>query len=355
MKLSICIPTYHRREQLLRQLGLLMDTPDTLASQIEICVSDNSTDPKHHLAAQDLAPFGARVRYWINGENLGYAGNLKKLATAAQGDYVWYLADDDFIYSDAISTILEVLTREPRVNYLTFDHDVSLKDQVSTRNRWFSPRDEGFYPSGLEFLDRHIASTCFISINLFRRAPLVKLIARRGAVADNATHENLLLAASFIAEQGGCYCIAKSLLCESSGEKTWSYESECKGLLDATRLYAQIQALLGDRPAARQWGRTLDVTLAINTEFMAFESAYTRPDFDFRPLYRQLRAIGFRDGRLRLKLLGRQAFYGFFRNRPSLLKLFYAARRRSDHWQSLYGWVREVDDRRLAGRPVSTY
>jgi len=355
VKLSICIPTYHRREQLLRQLGLLMGTPDGPASQIEICVSDNSTDPKHHLTTQDLAPFGARVRYWINGENLGYAGNLQKLANAALGDYVWYLSDDDFIYSEAIPTILEVLRREPRINYLTFDHDVSLKDQITSRNRWFTPQDEGFYASGLEFLDRHIASTCFISINLFRRALLVELIARRGAVSDNATHENMLLAATLIAEQGGCYCIAKALLCESSGEKTWSYESECKGLLDATRLYAQIQALLGDRPATRQWGRTLDASLALNTEFMAFESAYTRPDFDFRPLYRELRAVAFRDSRLRLKLFGRQAFYGFFRNRPGLLKMFYAARRRSGHWRSLYGWVREVNDRRLAGRHVSIY
>src|SRR5207248_3324562 len=107
--------------------------------------------------------------------------------------------------------------------------------------------------------------------------------------------------------------------------------------------------------AARQWSSTLDKTLTINTEFMAFESAYTRSDFDFRPLYRDLRAIPFRDGRLRLRLWGMQVFYAFFRTRPRLLKRFYAALRRTGHWQAMFNWVREVEDRRSAGHHVSTY
>jgi hypothetical protein len=352
--LSVCIPTYQRRKQVLRQIGLLALSAGQ-NPRVEICVSDNSTDPAQQLSPQDLAPFGDAIRYWINGGNLGYAGNLRKLAEEARGDYVWYLSDDDFVYPDAVSTILDVLTRDPRINYLTFDHDTSMNGQVTGRNRWFTPKDEGFYPSGLEFLDRHIASTCFISINLLRRAPLLALLAKRGEVAGNATHENMLLAAALIAEQGNCHCIAKSLLCESSGEKTWSYASECKGLLDATTFYAQVQALLGERPATRQWASTLDATLALNTEFMAFESAYTRPDFDFRPLFRKLRAIPFRDGRLRARLWGMQVFYTIFRKRPILLKRLYMALRRSDHWQSLFNWVREVEDRRQAGHHVSTY
>src|SRR5438128_398989 len=103
MKLSVCIPTYHRRAQLLRQLALLAETPQELASQVEICVSDNSTDARNHLSVQDLAPFGDTLRYWVNGENLGYAGNLNRLAHEARGDYIWFLADDDYVYPQAVA------------------------------------------------------------------------------------------------------------------------------------------------------------------------------------------------------------------------------------------------------------
>ena len=356
-KLSVCIPTYNRKEQVLKQLaGIARSGQDNLA-RVEVLVSDNSSDPRYHLMPGDLGVIAMPVSYWVNGGNIGYAGNLRKLVAASRGEYVWFLSDDDFLYEGAVATLLAALDAESRTNYLTFDHDISFDGAITVRNRWFAAEDHGFHESGDEFLGRHINSVCFVSINIFRRSLLVELVREleeRGMT--NATHENMLMAVALIGRHGGCYCVAESLMCESGGEKVWSYETSCQGPLDVMTLYVQMHAFLPRNSAAlRAWSERLDSIMTISTELMLFETAYTRPDFDFRPVFDKLLALPFEDAALRRKVRWLRIFYRVFRNHPLVLKLCYYARRRRGKWRYLHNWARDLDRKREAGGYISAY
>lgn len=356
VKLSICIPTYHRKEQLLQQLALIGRGDSGILSRIEVLVSDNSTDSRHHVSADEISRNAVPISYSVNEGNIGYAGNLRKLIGESQGEYVWFLSDDDFLYEGAVGEILAALDVEPRINYLTFDHDMRSNDTITTRNRWFTSEDQKFYSSGREFLRKHIGSTCFVSINIFRRTHLVEVLESfkaRGII--NRTHENMLLAVALISRYGGCYCISKALLCESSGEKVWSYETSCQGLLDVTELYAQMQSLVGGDDTLHSWSKALVGIMTLSTELMLFESAYTRPDFDFRHVYGKILAMNFRDVGLRTRVYALWAAYALFRKHPRALEMIYAGLRRSSRWERMQKWAADLEHKRSGGGYVSAY
>lgn len=354
--ISICIPTYHRRRQVLRQLAHIAKNAPAALTGIEILVSDNSTHADQFLTESDLAVLPFPVRYWVNGGNLGYAGNLEKLVRAATGKYIWLLSDDDPIYPEAIATVLSVIEANPDINYLTFDHDTEINGVIAGRSRWFKPEDNGFYLDGSAFLRKHLPSTSFVSINVFRRAPLIALVEElKMRKIDNRTHKNMLWAVLFIARHGNCYCMAKAMFCENSGEKVWSYETSLQGPTDLFNLYCELQKLLPDPTVLEDFADSLYNNMTISMKLMLFESAYTRPDYDFTPLYGQLLALSFKNWRLRLHLRMLAAVYTVFRKRPTLLKNLYHILGRGKGWRDMYEWVAKLDAKRREQIYVSSY
>ncbi len=104
MKLSICIPTYNRREELLR---LLMSIEVALANfpatgQVEVIVSDNASTDGTELtipAAQTRLPC---LLYFRNDTNQGFAANLNRVISLASGTYCWLMGSDDALLPDVL-------------------------------------------------------------------------------------------------------------------------------------------------------------------------------------------------------------------------------------------------------------
>jgi glycosyltransferase involved in cell wall biosynthesis len=102
MKYSICIPNYNYG----RYLG------DTIASvlrqahrDLEVLVSDNaSSDNSVEVVRSFEDP---RLRLWINAVNVGFAGNLDKVAMHADGDRMILLSSDDLMNDGALSVYEE--------------------------------------------------------------------------------------------------------------------------------------------------------------------------------------------------------------------------------------------------------
>jgi glycosyltransferase involved in cell wall biosynthesis len=92
MKISICIPTYNRKDLLLAAIesALEQDYED-----IEVIISDNaSSDGTFDAMAQFHE--NKKVRYYRNDTNIGPLMNYKKCVYEyAEGEYILFLSDDD--------------------------------------------------------------------------------------------------------------------------------------------------------------------------------------------------------------------------------------------------------------------
>lgn len=121
MRLSICIPTYERREQLLATLERIRLQ---LAAACEIVVADNGSRDGTVAAVRSWANSHAFIpfRLLTRGVNAGFDRNLLDVVTEARGQYCWLLGDDDLPHAGAIQAILTAIDRYPEVPHLLLNY-----------------------------------------------------------------------------------------------------------------------------------------------------------------------------------------------------------------------------------------
>jgi glycosyltransferase involved in cell wall biosynthesis len=108
----IGIPTFNRCVRLQRAIesALAQDYPN-----VEVLVSDNaSTDDTARVCASH-AQADARFRYYRQERNVGGTGNFIDLLQRSRGDFFVWLADDDWLDPDFVSTCVRVLVERPEV------------------------------------------------------------------------------------------------------------------------------------------------------------------------------------------------------------------------------------------------
>ena len=126
MILTVAIPTFRSRNSLERLLlSILSQSIDLSPDIVEIVISDN--DPDSDLRNYVLSLFSGSnliVHYYKNERNLGYDGNLLQLAKKANGKYIKFIADDDFLGRYFFERHLELINRtNPDIvinNFYTF-------------------------------------------------------------------------------------------------------------------------------------------------------------------------------------------------------------------------------------------
>ncbi len=105
--LSICIPTYNRPEQIKTLYQTFLSRAlQEYDSQIEIVVCDNSDDEKACLNQSILGP---KVHYYKNNVNIGFYGNIMKCAKLAEGQFIWFISDDDLVLWNGFQSLMEHL------------------------------------------------------------------------------------------------------------------------------------------------------------------------------------------------------------------------------------------------------
>ena len=116
---SICIPTYNRRELLRRALRscLAQTYPN-----FEIVITDNSSDDSsQELVAALREP---RIRYHRNEANVGGLANLARVVALASGKYLKLLMDDDLLKPRALELMVDAFERHPAVGIVMAPMDL---------------------------------------------------------------------------------------------------------------------------------------------------------------------------------------------------------------------------------------
>lgn len=127
--LSICIPTYNREKYLKRALESICAVIDIL--DIKVYVQDNaSEDDTEYMMEKYISD---KIIYERNKENIGAVKNINLLFDKAEGEYLFFLTDDDCFLPGGIDKLLEFIKEyspdfvsSDLITYLEKSHQVFL-------------------------------------------------------------------------------------------------------------------------------------------------------------------------------------------------------------------------------------
>jgi glycosyltransferase involved in cell wall biosynthesis len=119
--LSICIPTYSRRKELLATAAAVCDQ---LPDGVELVISDNGSADGTPEAVRAFAATRAAssIRLVTHAENVGFDQNLLDAVANARGRHCWLLGDDDLPRPGAIARILAELRQDPDLAHLLVNY-----------------------------------------------------------------------------------------------------------------------------------------------------------------------------------------------------------------------------------------
>lgn len=109
--LTICIPTYQRRESVVARVAELCELPADLP--VTFLVIDNASDDG---TFEELTSGFADDRLVVlrNDVNLGFAGNLFALIAAARSDLVMFVSDEDVVHEAGLRGLIDFCRASPR-------------------------------------------------------------------------------------------------------------------------------------------------------------------------------------------------------------------------------------------------
>jgi glycosyltransferase involved in cell wall biosynthesis len=209
----------------------------------QVCVSDNcSTDETEDIVRQ--AQKEIKIKYQKNSSNLGFARNLLNVVEMADGEYIWFLGDDDLLVPFAVETIAQLLSEHEGVDYyfinafhLETEYVLSYKQPFDTINLpkemklWSTHAESG----GMEFMDLINPKISFdflggMFLSVFRRECWIRNVdvldmtaISTGQVFENFdnTYPHVKLFAHAFAKSKA-YFYAKPLTVILRGAREWS-------------------------------------------------------------------------------------------------------------------------------------
>ncbi len=153
-KVSICIPTYNRRDYL--PLALKSAYAQTFRDFEILIVDDGSTDGTRQMLQE--SGYSGRY-YWF--DHIGQQAARNKLLELAQGEYVTFLDSDDELFPHALETLVRIID-ENGPDVLAFGSYVGLDEHGRE-----IPRRQRNVPSPLttadlfEYIHIHTGGTLF--------------------------------------------------------------------------------------------------------------------------------------------------------------------------------------------------
>ncbi len=164
--LTIGIPTYNDHSGLRKVLTSIFSqtTPQMLTSDIEILVSDNSTDNKiEELLNSEFS--NRNIVYIKNQKNIFYDRNIDQVLTKSTGLFCWTLSNNDPIEKDCLANLVKVINQNAEANHIFLDFE----DNSVTKENTIKKFDN--YPNFLEQNNYNVVGG-LISQNIFNKKTL---------------------------------------------------------------------------------------------------------------------------------------------------------------------------------------
>jgi glycosyltransferase involved in cell wall biosynthesis len=132
--LSLAIPTFNRKDSLLRSLNNISNQTDSIKKNLfEIVISDNcSTDQTGEVVSLWMTENPEiNLKYNKNNSNYGYDINCHKAIEMSSGKYVWLISDDDFLKDHSIKKVIEYLNLDTDYSFCYVNYDLNVNNTIS--------------------------------------------------------------------------------------------------------------------------------------------------------------------------------------------------------------------------------
>ncbi len=125
-RFSVCIPAYKRAQFLAPLLDSIYEQ-DFKDFEIVICEDDS---PERSQIAEIVRMYQGRhpgsIRYQENEANLGFDGNIRRLVECSEGDYCFFMGNDDLMCPGALAEVAMLLDKHKNIglvlkSYAWFD------------------------------------------------------------------------------------------------------------------------------------------------------------------------------------------------------------------------------------------
>jgi abequosyltransferase len=183
--LSICIPTYNRANLLKKTIESVIPQ---LNERVELIISDNcSSDNTEEIVLGFLRVNNVgNINYLKNITNVGLDGNIINLLNKARGDFVFFLADDDYLIQESVPYILNLLKSTVAVMYLNY-YTISHYDS----NIFPYPRlsNDLYYADKNQFLSFLLYNILFISSIVVNKKLALSAIEKYNLVRFSGSYQ----------------------------------------------------------------------------------------------------------------------------------------------------------------------
>jgi len=172
--ISVCVPAYNRVEVLSELLDSIVQQD---FKEFEIVIAEDCSPQRiqiGRIVEEYKERYPGLIKYFENDVNLGYDGNLRHLFEIAQGDYLFFMGNDDLMCSGALEKVANSIMRHPDIgvvlrSYAAFD---GTPDNIVETFRYFN--SERFFPAGVETITTFYRRSVVIPGMVFHRESALK-------------------------------------------------------------------------------------------------------------------------------------------------------------------------------------
>lgn len=159
--ISICIPTFNRVDKVFKLVSSILTSPE---NDFEVIVLDNcSTDNTKQIL---LAINDARFIFVQNTTNIGGTSNPVKALTLSKGKYAFLCLDKDFIKTEKIGRLIEILRSDQDVVFGRCALDIEVeKESIIYEKGYQSVKN-------MAYLSAHPTGNFYLS-SLYKNLPVI--------------------------------------------------------------------------------------------------------------------------------------------------------------------------------------
>ncbi|WP_157673367.1 glycosyltransferase family 2 protein [Endozoicomonas ascidiicola] len=141
-KLSICVPTYNRKDFLVELLDSLVPQ---LVDSVEIVISDNASTDETEILVNEYCKTYNNISYYRNEKNIGPDLNYLKSVEHAKGDYCWLFGSDDAFKEGSIARLLCEIEKKECDVYLVDRDECDFHLNFQRKHNWLTVDTDSEY------------------------------------------------------------------------------------------------------------------------------------------------------------------------------------------------------------------
>jgi glycosyltransferase involved in cell wall biosynthesis len=298
-KFSVCIPAYNRA----RHLAPLLDSilvQDFQDFEIVLCEDlSPERDAIATIAHQYGQDYPGKIRVYLNEQNLGYDGNVRNLVEKAEGEYCFFMGNDDLMCAGALGVTADLIDRHDNVgvvsrSYAWFDQS---PDRLAAIVRYFN--EERVFSPGSEAI-----GVCFRRSGVISGYIVHRDSAQQAATArfDGSLYYQLHITANVLVTRCAVFTPALLVLCRNSEPPDFGNSGAERGVHVPGKYTpdARLKMVAGALAIIRALKETrgLDLIELITRDYANYFYPYIRDQLNATPreiysLYRRFGKMGF--------------------------------------------------------------